>query len=103
MLVFKVIAVAAVLRGELVVPDRRRWSDRCTAPSGAGGDSPFLEECFASGRVPTVDELCRAALQRSDNTAGDALLPLTGGPAGLTRAPRRHGDDVTSLNRWSPG
>lgn len=100
---FKVIAVAAVLRGELVVPDRRVLERPVHLPPAAlVENSPFLEECFAGGRVPTVTELCRAALQRSDNTAGNALLSLIGGPAGLTRAARRLDDDVTRLDRWEP-
>ena len=100
---FKVIAVAGVLRGELVVPDRRVLERPVHLPPAAlVENSPFLAECFAGGRVPTVAELCRAALQRSDNTAGNALLSLIGGPAGLTRVARRLGDGVTRLDRWEP-
>lgn len=100
---FKVIAVAAVLRGELVVPDRRVLERPVHLPPAAlVENSPYVEECFATGRIPTVADLCRAALQRSDNTAGNALLSVIGGPAGLTRSARRLGDDTTRLDRWEP-
>lgn len=100
---FKVIAVAAVLRGELVVPDHRVLERPVHLPPAAlVENSPILAECFDTGRVPTVAELCGAALQRSDNTAGNALLSLIGGPAGLTRVARGLGDGVTRLDRWEP-
>lgn len=100
---FKVIAVAGVLRGELVVPDRRVLERPMHLPPAAlVENSPYVEDCFVTGRIPTVADLCRAALQRSDNTAGNALLSLIGGPVGLTRSARRLGDDTTRLDRWEP-
>ncbi|MET9359556.1 class A beta-lactamase [Streptomyces sp. NPDC006632] len=50
----------------------------------------------------TVAELCRAAITRSDNTAGNLLLHQVGGPAGLTRYYRSLGDPVSRLDRWEP-
>ncbi|MEU9101353.1 class A beta-lactamase [Streptomyces sp. NPDC048361] len=50
----------------------------------------------------TVAELCRAAVTRSDNTAGNLLLRQVGGPQGLTRYYRSLGDPVSRLNRWEP-
>ena len=92
-----------MLRGELVVPDRRVLERPVHLPPAAlVENSPFLEECFASGRVPDGGRAVPRRLQRSDNTAGNALLSLIGGPAGLTRAARRLGDDVTRLDRWEP-
>jgi beta-lactamase class A len=100
---FKVITVGAVLSGELVVPERRVLERPVHLPPAAlVENSPYVEECFAAGRIPTVADLCRAALQRSDNTAGNALLSLIGGPAGLTRSARGLGDDTTRLDRWEP-
>ncbi|HYZ63941.1 MAG TPA: class A beta-lactamase, partial [Acetobacteraceae bacterium] len=48
----------------------------------------------------TLGELCQAALNYSDNTAGNMLLQTLGGPPGLNRYARTLGDDVTHLDRW---
>jgi beta-lactamase class A len=48
----------------------------------------------------TVAELCAAAVQHSDNTAGNLLLQLIGGPAGLTAYARSAGDADFRLDRW---
>lgn len=45
-------------------------------------------------------ELCKAALQYSDNTAGNLLLRELGGPAALTRFARGLGDKKFQLERW---
>ncbi|MFI6471029.1 class A beta-lactamase [Streptomyces sp. NPDC050516] len=50
----------------------------------------------------TVAELCRAAITRSDNTAGNLLLGRIGGPQGLTHYYRSLGDPVSRLDRWEP-
>jgi beta-lactamase class A len=52
------------------------------------------------GGAMSVAELCTAALQYSDNTAGNALLGEVGGPAGLTRFARTLGDQHFRLDRW---
>ena len=48
----------------------------------------------------TVAQLCAAAVQYSDNTAGNLLLQLVGGPAGLTAYARSAGDAAFRLDRW---
>ncbi|MGW3208912.1 class A beta-lactamase [Streptomyces sp. NPDC001135] len=48
----------------------------------------------------TVAELCAAAIQYSDNAAGNLLLREIGGPAGLTRFFRSLDDGVSRLDRW---
>lgn len=50
----------------------------------------------------TVGELCEATIQTSDNTAANLLLPLVGGPEGLTKFLRALGDTVTRLDRIEP-
>lgn len=55
---------------------------------------------LGSGERPRVETLCEAAITISDNTATNLLLDLVGGPAGLTRFLRAHGDDVTRLDRY---
>lgn len=53
-----------------------------------------------AGDGMTVGELCAAAVQHSDNTAGNLLLQLVGGPAGLTAYARSTGDTAFRLDRW---
>lgn len=101
--VFKTLAVAAVLSGDLVSPDPRVLRRPVHIPPANVIDySPFVEECAARGVVPTVEQLCEATLQLSDNTAANELMALTGGPASVTRLARRLGDDTTRLDRWEP-
>ena len=60
--------------------------------------SPVTEAHLGDGM--TVEELCAAAVQHSDNTAGNLLLRLVGGPAGLTAYARSVGDAAFRLDRW---
>jgi beta-lactamase class A len=48
----------------------------------------------------TVAELCAAAVQVSDNAAGNLLLQTIGGPSAITDFARSIGDDRTRLDRW---
>jgi beta-lactamase class A len=50
----------------------------------------------------TLDALCAAAIEQSDNTAGNLLLDAIGGPIGLTDFARSLGDNVTRLDRKEP-
>lgn len=47
----------------------------------------------------TVSELCEATVVWSDNPAANLLLPILGGPAGLTGFARRLGDGESRLDR----
>ncbi|WP_084529950.1 class A beta-lactamase [Nocardia crassostreae] len=60
--------------------------------------SPETEKHVEDGM--TVSALCDAAITLSDNTAGNQLLKLLGGPAGFTAFLRSIGDDVSRLDRW---
>ncbi|MFT4173335.1 MAG: class A beta-lactamase [Rhodocyclaceae bacterium] len=60
--------------------------------------SPITEKHLDSGL--RVTDLCAAALQYSDNTAGNLLLRQVGGPAGLTAYARRLADPAFRLDRW---
>ncbi|WP_438489460.1 class A beta-lactamase [Streptomyces sp. S186] len=62
--------------------------------------SPKTKEHVDTGM--TVGDLCAAAIQYSDNAAGNLLLRQIGGPAGLTRFFRSIGDPVSRLDRWEP-
>jgi beta-lactamase class A len=50
----------------------------------------------------SVTALCAAAIEQSDNTAGNLLLEIIGGPAALTGYLRGTGDVVTRLDRTEP-
>jgi beta-lactamase class A len=50
----------------------------------------------------TLSDLCAAAIEQSDNTAGNLLLDAIGGPTGLTSFVRGIGDKTTRLDRIEP-
>ncbi len=60
--------------------------------------SPVTETRVDTGM--SVAELCEAAVTKSDNTAGNQLLKLVGGPQALTTALRALGDSVSRSDRW---
>lgn len=64
-------------------------------------NSPATSAQLRRGRM-TVEELTRATVVTSDNTAANLLLDQVGGPSGLTTFLRAHGDDVTRLDRNEP-
>ncbi|WP_407154134.1 class A beta-lactamase [Bradyrhizobium sp. STM 3557] len=94
---FKVLASAAVLKsmGEKLegLQQRIRFAE-----SDLVEYSPVTRE-HVGGDGMTLEELCEAAITRSDNTAGNLLLKNIGGPTGLTAFARSLGDEVTRLDR----
>ncbi|WP_190018164.1 class A beta-lactamase [Streptomyces lucensis] len=93
---FKAFAAAAVLRdhGGCAPLDRVIHYP----PHDILPNSPRTEEHLGTGM--SVADLCAAAIQYSDNAAGNLLLRQIGGPAGLTRFFRSLGDGVSRLDRW---
>ncbi|HEX7782042.1 MAG TPA: class A beta-lactamase [Sphingobium sp.] len=63
--------------------------------------APVVKANQAKGRM-AIAELAKAAVQVSDNSAANLLLSLIGGPQALTAFVRKHGDDVTRLDRTEP-
>ena len=97
---FKWVLAAAVLSGV----DRGELSlGRPVAFTAADllDYAPVTRARVAEGSM-TVSELCKAAIQVSDNTAANLLLSLVGGPAGVTTFLRRVGDPTTRLDRDEP-
>lgn len=94
---FKAYAAARVLqksqRGELQLTDSV-YID----PASVARYSPVTGP--KAGGSMTLAQLCEAALQRSDNTAGNLLLRAIGGPPAITEFARSIGDDSTRLDRW---
>jgi beta-lactamase class A len=64
------------------------------------GVSPVTEARIDTGLA--VEDLARATLVTSDNTAANVLLRRFGGPVQLTRFWRSIGDDVSRLDRYEP-
>ncbi|MFF4037964.1 class A beta-lactamase [Streptomyces sp. NPDC001816] len=93
---FKAFAAAAVLRdhGGCAPLDKVIHYP----PNDILANSPKTEEHLATGM--RVGDVCAAAIQYSDNAAGNLLLRQIGGPAGLTRFFRSLGDRVSRLDRW---
>ncbi|MEM9694474.1 MAG: class A beta-lactamase [Myxococcota bacterium] len=63
--------------------------------------APTTRAQVAAGEL-SVGALCEAAVTLSDNTAANLLLRTIGGPPGLTRFLRHHGDRTTRLDRDEP-
>lgn len=63
--------------------------------------APVTAARVAEGRM-TVEALCAAAVEASDNTAANLLLQALGGPAEVTAFARSLGDSVTRLDRTEP-
>lgn len=63
--------------------------------------SPVTRANVAQGAM-SVGELCRAAIEVSDNTAAILLMRSAGGPEALTRFVRSLGDNVTRSDRYEP-
>jgi beta-lactamase class A len=97
--VFKTLAAAAVLRDRdtdgSFLERRIRYTEAQLVEY-----SDVCKAHLATGM--TIRELCVAAIQYSDNTAGNLLLRQIGGPQGITRFARSLGDQVTRLDRWEP-
>jgi beta-lactamase class A len=97
---FKFLAAAAVLKR---VDEKKEKLERFV-PYGAKEIleyAPVTKEHLKDGGM-TLGALCAAAIEQSDNTAGNLLLNAIGGPAGLTNFVRTLCDRVTRLDRIEP-
>jgi beta-lactamase class A len=97
---FKTLAVAAVLArvddGKEQLDRRIRFDAHDVVVNSA------ITKDRAGGDGMSLAEICEAAMVVSDNTAGNLLLAVLGGPAGLTAYARSLGDNVTRLDRNEP-
>jgi beta-lactamase class A len=98
--VFKMLAAAAILKR---VDDGKERLDRAIVYGQADmiDYSPVTLPNLAKGSM-TLEALCSAAVNESDNTAANLILAQMGGPAGLTAYMRSIGDTVTRLDRMEP-
>jgi beta-lactamase class A len=97
---FKFLAAAAVLKR---VDDGQEKLDRFVTYGAKDilEHAPVTKEHLKDGGM-TLGSLCAAAIEQSDNTAGNLLLDTIGGPGGLTSFVRGIGDKMTRLDRKEP-
>ena len=97
---FKLLTAAAALKR---VDDGAERLDRTIAygPNDLLEYAPIVKAHVAEGGM-TVADLCAAAIDWSDNTAGNLILQSIGGPAGFTQFARSLGDELTRLDRNEP-
>jgi beta-lactamase class A len=95
---FKLPLAAAILsaddRGALRLSDQIAFGE-----ADLLDHAPVVRANLRRGRL-SVERLCAAIIQVSDNSAANLLLRRTGGPSGLTRFIRGCGDQVTRLDRY---
>ena len=87
---FKLLAAAAVLKQ---VDGRQEKLDRFVTYDAKEilEYAPVTKAHLKDGGM-TLGALCAAAIEQSDNTAGNLLLDAIGGPVGLTKFVRSIGD-----------
>jgi beta-lactamase class A len=97
---FKFLAVAAVLKR---VDKKQEQLDRFVSYDAKDilEYAPVTKAHLKEGGM-TLGALCEAAIEQSDNTAGNLLLDAIGGPAGVTNFARSLGDQVTRLDLKEP-
>jgi beta-lactamase class A len=97
---FKFLAAAAVLKR---VDEKQEQLDRFVSYDTKDilEYAPVTKAHLKEGGM-TLGALCEAAIEQSDNTAGNLLLDAVGGPAGVTNFARGLGDQVTQLDRKEP-
>ena len=88
--------LAAVDQGKERLDRRIRFAVQDVLPYSPGTKSHAGDEGM------TLAEVCEAAVNLSDNTAGNLMLDAISGPAGFTAYLRGLGDEVTRLDRTEP-
>src|SRR5262245_501682 len=97
---FKAALVGAVLarcdHGDLALNQQIKFGE-----SDLLANSPRTTPHLSEGAL-SLETLCAAAIEVSDNTAANLLLSLIGGPAQVTAFFRSLGDNVSRLDRMEP-
>ena len=97
---FKASLVACVLSR---VDKSQERLDRMIAygPADIQDYAPTAKANLAKGAL-SVEAMCQAAVELSDNTCANLLLAAIGGPQALTAFWRKHGDHKTRLDHNEP-
>lgn len=96
---FKFLAAAAILR-RVDAGSEKLERNIAYGASDLVTYSPVTQDHVGDG-MP-LGAICAAAVEWSDNTAGNLMLGTIGGPEGLTQYVRSLGDPVTRLDRTEP-
>lgn len=97
----KVIAVSAILKNSEKNPSLLSEPVKYTQKDlDMGGYSPITQKYLGHGM--TIEELCKATLEYSDNTAMNLLIKKLGGPQAVTAFARSIQDNFFRLDRWEP-
>lgn len=97
--------IKAIAVGALLSEKPRSVLDQTVELSEADlvENSPILEKAVEDGETEvTVREVADAAVRYSDNTAGNLLFDLLGGPEELQGVLRDIGDETTIVSRTEP-
>ena len=97
---FKLLAAAAIL--ERVDQRNENLERKIVISSDEVLSYAPITRTRIGGSGMSLDEVCKAAITMSDNTAANIMLTSLGGPAALTAFARRLGDTVTRLDRNEP-
>jgi beta-lactamase class A len=95
---FKLALAACMLAGA----ERRLWAMSDELAFGEAdllAYAPVVRANLARGHL-SIETMCAAIVEVSDNSAANLLLRRIGGPAALTAFLRRCGDAVTRLDRY---
>ena len=96
---FKFLAAAAILR-RVDAGSEKLERNIAYGASDLVTYSPVTQDHAGDG-MP-LGAICAAAVEWSDNTAGNLMLGTIGGPQGLTQYVRSLGNSVTRLDRTEP-
>ncbi len=96
---FKAFLVSYILKQSMTNPDLLKQRLKIKKADIVAW-SPVTEQHI--GNTMSVEELCRAAVSYSDNTATNLLLKISGGYQGLTAFIRRMGDSSFQIAHWEP-
>lgn len=98
---FKVLVAAAILNQSMqdhhLLTKRIYYSPTDLSTSGY---APITEKYLNDGM--TVEALCTATIQYSDNAAANLLMKELGGPQAITAFAQSIDDHVFRLDRWEP-
>ncbi len=98
---FKIMLVSAILHQSMsnshLLKQHVKYNKRDVV---AAGYAPITKKHLARGM--SIAELCAAAIDYSDNAAGNLLMKKLGGPKTVTAFARFIGDTPFRLDRWEP-
>lgn len=97
---FKLLAVGATL--SRIDAGKERLDQRIRYTSADLLEYAPVTRAHVRQGFMTLGDLCKAAIELSDNTAANLILRTIGGPPAVTAYARSLGDNVTRLDRKEP-